>query len=241
MDKEMLKKFEHKLQQEKRELQRRLTHMEEGALEVPVQDSISELSMYDNHPADLGSETFERSKDLALRDGMEIEMAKINDALDKISSGTYGFCDTCGREITLERLEAMPATTMCRKCKETEERLPDRHPRPIEEDVISPPFGGFMHDDSEFELRDAEDDAGFDGEDTWQSVARWGTSETPQDISVHGITDYDHMYIDADENVGSVERVEQIPYEKDIDGMIYQDFNGNDDETVSGRKGKRGE
>ena len=232
MDGELLEQFRQKLLQEKSDIKERIAHMEEGALEIPIQDSISELSMYDNHPADVGSETFERSKDLALRDTAEQHLAKIEDALGKIAGGTYGKCDTCGAEIPLERLQAMPATTMCKKCKEAGEKLPDRHPRPIEEDVIVPPFGGFTHDDSEAELGDSADEIMFDGEDTWQSVAKWGTSETPQDISVHGITDYDHMYVDADETVGTVERVEQIPYEKNADGMIYQDFDGEDDETA---------
>lgn len=238
MNKELQNKFRQKLLKEKQELQHTLASMEEGALEIPLQDSISELSMYDNHPADLGSETFERSKDLALRQQTEILISKIDDAMAAIENGTYGICDTCGAEIPLERLEAMPSTTMCRKCKQAEEELPDRHPRPIEEDVIAPPFGGFMHDDSEFELGDAEDEIMFDGEDTWQSVAKWGTSETPQDISVNGITDFDHMYVDADENIGTVERVEQIPYEKNVDGMIYQDFDGEDDETIHSREKK---
>ena len=236
MDKASQQKYKERLLKEKEELQMRITNMEEEALGIPMQDSISELSMYDNHPADIGSEMFERSKDIALRDQVEIELMKIEDALGSIEKGTYGTCDRCGAKIPLERLEAMPSTTMCIQCKNSEEQLRDRHPRPIEEDVISPPFGGFMHDDSETELRDAEDEIMFDGEDAWQSVARFGTSETPQDISVHGITDYDHMYVDADENVGTVERVEQIPYEKNLDGMIYQDFDGEDDETVHSRE-----
>ena len=226
MDEGMQKKFKQRLEKEKAELRRQITNMEEGALELPLQDSISELSMYDNHPADIGSETFERSKDLALRDIAEIQISKIEDAILNIDQGTYGKCDTCGAEIPVERLEAMPSTTMCIKCKDAEEQLPNRHVRPIEEEVIAPPFGGFMHDD-------VEDGNMFDGEDTWQAVARFGTSETPQDIGVHGVTDYDHMYIDADENVGTVERVEQIPYEKNLDGTNYQDFDGEDDETQS--------
>ncbi len=238
MDKELQEDFRQRLEKEKEELQRRITYMEEGAMEAPVRDSISELSMYDNHPADIGSETFERSKDLALRDQAEIQLSKIEDALSRINKGIYGICEECGAEIPVERMEAMPSTTLCKRCKEAEEQLLDRHPRPVEEDIISPPFGGFMHDDSQFELGDAEDEIMFDGEDTWQAVARWGTSETPQDISVHGITDFDHMYIDADENVGAVERVEQIPYEKSVDGMIYQDFDGEDDETIHSREKK---
>jgi len=129
MNKELQNKFRKKLLEEKQELQNTLANMEEGALDIPLQDSISELSMYDNHPADLGSETFERSKDMALREQTELLIRKIDGALAALKNGTYGICDTCGVEIPMERLEAMPSTTMCRKCKETEEELPDRHRR----------------------------------------------------------------------------------------------------------------
>ncbi len=238
MDKQLQQKFRQQLLKEKGELETLINHMENQGQDVTLQDSVSELSAYDNHPADLGSETFERSKDLALRQDMEQQLDAVNDALSRMEEGTYGSCKSCGREIPAERLEAIPSTTMCIDCKKSEEALPDRHIRPIEEDVISPPFGGFMHDTSEKELGDAEDEIMFDGEDTWQAVARFGTSETPQDISVNGITDFDHMYVDADENVGTVERVEQIPYEKNVDGMIYQDFDGEDDETIHSREKK---
>lgn len=244
MDQQIQEKLKNQLLQEKKELEGLVRHMESDAMDIPVQDSISELSMYDNHPADVASEMFERSKDLALRQDMEQQLDQIEAALGRIENGTYGKCESCGKEIPTERLEAMPSASMCIECKEAEEGLPDRHIRldrhirPIEEDVISPPFGGFMHDNSEFELGDSEDDNMFDGEDTWQAVARFGTSETPQDISVHGITDFDHMYVDADENQGTVERVEQIPYEKNVDGMIYQDFDGEDDETIHSREKK---
>lgn len=238
MDKKLQDKFKQTLLQEKEELVKRIKHMEEGALEIPLQDSISELSMYDNHPADLGSETFERSKDIALREQAQVQLQKVEDALSNIDKGTYGRCDICGAEIPLDRLEAMPSTTLCKKCKETDEQLPDRHPRPIEEDVIAPPYGGFMHDDSQFELGDAEDDNMFDGEDTWQAVARYGTSETPQDISVHGVNDFNHMYLDSDEDQGTVENVEEIAYEKNVDGMFYKDFDGEDDETIHSREKK---
>ncbi len=229
MDNELQEKFKQKLLEEKKKLQARVSHTEESALEIPLRESIGELSMYDNHPADIGSETFERSKDLALREQMEIQLRKIDDALANIEKGSYGMCDICGAEIPTERLDAMPSTTVCKKCKEAEEHLPDRHPRPIEEDVVAPPFGGFMHDNSELELGDAEDEIMFDGEDAWQSVARFGTSETPQDISVHGVDDYNHMYLDADEDDGTVGNVEEIPYKKGLDGMFYKDFDVEDD------------
>jgi hypothetical protein len=131
----------------------------------------------------------------------------------------------------------MPATTFCRECKEAEEALPDRHIRPIEEDVIAPPFGGLMHDRSPRELGETVDENAYDGEDAWQDVAQYGTSESIQDISTNADIDgYDKMYIDSFEDVGTVEGVEAIPYEKNVDGMIYQDFDGEDDETIHKRE-----
>ncbi|MDI9448265.1 MAG: conjugal transfer protein TraR, partial [Bacillota bacterium] len=50
----------------------------QGGLGVPLGDSIGELSTYDNHPADVGSEVFERSKDFALRESAMITVAAID-------------------------------------------------------------------------------------------------------------------------------------------------------------------
>ena len=69
----------------------------------------------------------------------------------------------------------------------------------------------------------------FDGEDAWQSVARYGTSETPSDVP--NAANFPDIYYDFDEDVGAVEDVDQIPYEIGDDGVIYEDFTGMDDES----------
>ncbi len=50
---------------------------------------------------------------------------KIDYALMKMESGTYGVCENCGAPIPYERLKARPVTTMCIECKEHEEELED--------------------------------------------------------------------------------------------------------------------
>ena len=248
MNQETLQYFRQKLQSEKDNLENRIENIENGALEldeqgqairVPETEAIGELSAYDNHPADLGTETFERSKDLALRQKAEIEIDEVNQAIKRMENGTYGICVNCGREIPRERLEAVPSSGLCVHCKEGQE-LPDRHPRPIEEDVIMMPFGGLslednedqIHEDSEYDATGLVDSNMFDGEDAWQAVARYGTSESPQDISVHNAGDFNHMYIDADEAVGYVEGVDSIPYDIDNEGRYLRDYEGLDDESV---------
>ncbi len=48
-------------------------------------------------------------------------LRKIDYALMKMESGTYGICENCGALIPFERLKARPVTTMCINCKEIEE------------------------------------------------------------------------------------------------------------------------
>jgi RNA polymerase-binding transcription factor DksA len=77
------------------------------------EDSLSELSTVDQHPADVGSETFERTKELSLQEDIAGRLDDIDRALAKVADGSYGKCETCGEEIPEERLEALPAARYC--------------------------------------------------------------------------------------------------------------------------------
>ena len=76
-------------------------------------DSLGELSHMDQHQADVGTETFEREKDLSILENVEAELADIEHALGRLDDGTYGTCEACGRPIDEARLEALPATRLC--------------------------------------------------------------------------------------------------------------------------------
>ena len=76
-------------------------------------DSTGELSSYDQHQADMGTETFEREKDLSILEQVEAELAAVEHALRRLDDGTYGTCEVCGTPIPDERLEAMPAARLC--------------------------------------------------------------------------------------------------------------------------------
>ena len=192
----------------------------QGGLGVPLGDSIGELSTYDNHPADVGSEVFERSKDFALRESAMITVAAIDHALERINSGTYGFCEVCGQDIPPERLQAIPSTTLCRNCKEGEEKIPRGDERPVEEDVLGKPFARTFTDASGAII--------YDGEDAWQEVARY--SETTDEWS-RGGSYYGYSEFDIVEDSGAVEEVDNIPYEVGEDGVFYKNFRGLDDEN----------
>ncbi len=76
-------------------------------------ESVPELATYDQHPADAASDTFERSKDQAIGDSVEISLAEIDAALQRIDDDTYGRCEFDGKPIPDERLEAVPAARYC--------------------------------------------------------------------------------------------------------------------------------
>jgi len=60
------------------------------------------------HPADIGTELFDRERDLGQLEQIERELREIEDALRRLDEGTYGVCGVCGRPIPDERLEAKP-------------------------------------------------------------------------------------------------------------------------------------
>jgi YteA family regulatory protein len=220
VDKAKLVDYKRRLLEEKKDLLARINFIDEQGLGEALEDSISELSTYDNHPADVGSEVFERSKDFALREHAMISLTAVDDALNRIAEGSYGICDVCGKEIAPERLEALPSTTICRDCKEAEEKIPHRDERPAEEDVLARPFArSFMDDSGNIE---------YDGEDAWQEVARYSetTDEWSRGGSYYGYSDYDIV-----EDRGSVDEVDNIPYEVGDDGVFYKNFRGKDDES----------
>jgi RNA polymerase-binding transcription factor DksA len=82
----------------------------------------SELSATDQHPADLGTDTFERSKDVSILSGVERSLADVQFALDQLAVGTYGRCQACGKEIGRARLEARPEARYCIEDQSTVER-----------------------------------------------------------------------------------------------------------------------
>jgi len=85
-------------------------------------EATSEFGGYDQHPADMASETFERAKDFSILIGMAAKIADIDRALERLAAGNYGICEACGQPIGVARLEASPATRFCRTDQARSER-----------------------------------------------------------------------------------------------------------------------
>jgi DnaK suppressor protein len=58
---------------------------------------------------------------LRLRGREQKLLKKIDEAIARIDSGTYGVCESCGEQISIKRLEARPVTTLCIECKTRQE------------------------------------------------------------------------------------------------------------------------
>jgi DnaK suppressor protein len=76
-------------------------------------DTGAELSNVDQHPGDLGSETFEHEKNQSVLEQVADELLQIEAAFQRLEQGSYGTCQACGRPIGAERLDALPATRFC--------------------------------------------------------------------------------------------------------------------------------
>lgn len=86
------------------EVDRTVNHMQDEAANFP-------------DPADRASQEEEFSLELRTRDRERKLIKKINDTLSRIEEDDYGFCDSCGVEIGIRRLEARPTATLCIDCK----------------------------------------------------------------------------------------------------------------------------
>ncbi|MFY9259750.1 MAG: RNA polymerase-binding protein DksA [Gallionella sp.] len=72
-------------------------------------------------PNDRATQESDMNLELRNRDRERKLIKKIDEMVAKIDSGDYGFCESCGIEIGLARLEARPTATLCIDCKTLDE------------------------------------------------------------------------------------------------------------------------
>ena len=72
-------------------------------------------------PNDRASQESDMALELRNRDRERKLIKKIEETIGKIDAGEYGYCESCGIEIGLKRLEARPTATLCIDCKTLDE------------------------------------------------------------------------------------------------------------------------
>lgn len=114
-----------KLQQLKNKLEKRKAKIESDLSSIAQKDE-KVKGDYDTRFPDFGTlqSTDESALKLAAYEStlpieyaLELRLADINRALEKMDKGEYGICETCGQEIDVKRLEIMPEARICLKCQ----------------------------------------------------------------------------------------------------------------------------
>jgi len=95
------------------EVDRTVNHMQDDATNFP-------------DPNDRASQEEEFALELRTRDRERKLISKIDESITMLDSGDYGFCEICGIEIGIRRLEARPTATQCIDCKTLDE-IKERH------------------------------------------------------------------------------------------------------------------
>ena len=118
MNSKQLEHFKKILLQWRKELvndvERTVHHMQDEAANFP-------------DPNDRASQEEEFTIELRTRDRERKLIKKIDESLLTVKSGDYGFCEACGAEIGVRRLEARPTATKCIDCKTLDEIREKQH------------------------------------------------------------------------------------------------------------------
>jgi RNA polymerase-binding transcription factor DksA len=123
MDKKTIKKLQKRLLEKKKGLEHQLS-------ELAVKDK-NLKGDYDARFKDFGDEIFDNSAEaaevseyqanLSLEANLEVQLRDVNMALEKIRKGTFGKCESCGKEISKDRLKALPQARLCLSCSKSKQ------------------------------------------------------------------------------------------------------------------------
>lgn len=218
MDEATLQALKKKLRQKKEDAIVTLSKIEENELDDGLLEYTKELSVYDNHPADIGTETYEMGKNIALKKQEAHRISQIEQALERMEQGEYGTCILCGSPIDIERLKVQPEADLCLECSQ-DTRLPRERVmegRPVEEDILHYPYNR--------ERNIKEQGVIFDGEDSWQAVARYNRREDdPSDQTGDDYGVWDEVPVGLVEDIDAISNRYYKSRVKDIE-------DGNDDD-----------
>ncbi len=106
-------RFRGELEQARERLLGTIAHHDIGGASMTEETGELLSSSADNHLADTASETYDREFDEGLEEDAREQLRQVDEALVRLETGDFGTCKICGKEIPVERLEAVPWTTLC--------------------------------------------------------------------------------------------------------------------------------
>lgn len=152
-----INKYKNELLNEKKKLTNLIEEMQDNTLFGDTKEhtsekyTTSELSSYDNHLADMGTETFMQDMQNSLTIHEQGKLNDIENALYKIDNGTYGICEECHKQIDEDRLDILPETNLCSCCAKNQ---PDKHLTSRHENQNLINRGSSFYDDVLLELNE---------------------------------------------------------------------------------------
>ena len=99
------------------ETERMIEFLDKTTFAGDQREASDELSMVDQHPADVADITMQRELDYTRRAILSEELQQVQHAMELKEQGRYGICEGCGQPIGKERLEARPQATLCIDCQ----------------------------------------------------------------------------------------------------------------------------
>lgn len=122
LTKKQLDYFRKKLETEKNRVLEEMTDLQKSSLKTTISDASGENSRYSYHLGDVASLSYGREFDMGLSERQQKYLEQIDEALERIETGTYGICKVTGDPISIERLEEVPVAKYSVKGKEQLER-----------------------------------------------------------------------------------------------------------------------
>lgn len=162
MDNNRIDYFRLKLFEEKKKLLKTLNNMTNMEEYGSMDNYYNELSQYDNHPADIGTEVFMREQDEGFKNNLKDTLREIDNSLVDIRNANYGKCQNCGKEIHEARLEIIPYLKTCLECSE---ELKTRIDNVVYESLEDEYITSFSFN--------SDEEIGFDREDAYLAVAQF--------------------------------------------------------------------
>lgn len=204
-----VKHFKNRLLEEKKKLLKskdNISKEEYGSIDMYY----TEVSGYDNHPADIATEVFMKEQDIGFRNNMNDKLTEIDISLKKIDDGTFGICENCQKEIDEDRLELIPYSKKCFECADEEKPpLEFRQFESIEEEYAT----SFSND--------PDSNVIYDREDSYQDVATFNI--VPGDPSM---TTGDNMGVMDEVEGDVVDDIENISQEYYDETLKWENFSG---------------
>lgn len=167
----------------------------------------SELSNYDNHPADIGTELFMMELDNGIKNKLKDTLLEIDSSLKDIEEGLYGICSKCKKTIHEDRLELIPYAKDCIECAYDTMYLKDNF---IKNSNLVP-----IDDDQGTSFSDTKEEVvEFDREDTYQKLAYYNiVSDDPSFSTGDNQGIMDEQDGDGGDGVEAVENISQEYYD----------------------------